>query len=247
VLPRFYAPTLTAGDETVALEADEATHLTRVLRIPPGREVVVFNGRGTVCRARVELADKRGVVLRVLSAGRSAPELPFPLTLAHAVLKGDGMDEVVRNAVLLGVSAVVPVITSRSEVSASQISRARRVDRWRRIAISSAKQCGRAIVPVLGEPADLDGALVAAKPARLVMLVEPEASPDARGLDELPRGTPADGAWVFVGPEGGWAPEEISRAAEAGALPLTLGRLTLRADIAATIALPVLRYCWGAL
>jgi 16S rRNA (uracil1498-N3)-methyltransferase len=243
---RFYAPGLEPANETVALDDDEASHLVRVLRLAPGAEVRVFNGRGVERLARVELADRRGVVLRVLSAVAAAPELPFPLTLAQSALKGDGMDEVARDAVMLGVTRIQPLVTERSEMSRAQIERGHRIERWARIAVSSAKQCGRSVVPPVDAVRTLDEALSGAAGAVLV-LVEPGASASAVRVRELPGGPPAGGATVIVGPEGGWSPAEIARALERRATLVTLGALTLRADAAARVALPVLRYAWGTL
>jgi 16S rRNA (uracil1498-N3)-methyltransferase len=242
---RFYAPGLEAADDTIALDEDEGAHLVRVLRLAAGAEVAVFNGRGVERRACVELADKRGVVLRIVGAIDPAPELPFPLVLAQAVLKGDGMDDVVRDAVMLGVTRIVPLLTQHSEVSAAQIARTRRVDRWTRVAISSAKQCGRAVVPSVAEPATLAALLAGA--ARAYVLVEPRAADAVTHVRALPESAPVDGAVVIVGPEGGWSREELEAAREAGATLVTLGALTLRADAAAATAIPVLRYLWRAL
>jgi 16S rRNA (uracil1498-N3)-methyltransferase len=244
--PRFYAPDLNPSDETIALDEDEATHLVRVLRLQTGAEVAVFNGRGVERRAKVELADKRGVVLRVVEAIEPAPELAFPLTLAQAVLKSDGMDEVVRNAVMLGVTRIVPLLTQHAEVSAAQIARTFRVDRWTRVAVSSAKQCGRAVVPGVSEPVTFE-ALLTAEGTRALVLVEPRAPAEVTHVRDLPADTPAAGATVVVGPEGGWSPKELQIARDAGATLVTLGALTLRADSAAATAIPVLRYVWKAL
>ena len=169
---RFYAPAFEAADETIALPDDEAQHLVRVLRVEKGREVLVFNGRGHQCRARVELADKRGVVLRVTGIEPPAPELPFALTLAQAALKGDKTDDIVRDAVMLGVAAVQPLVTRFIDVPAGPLAVGRRVERWQRVAVSSVKQCGRAVVPTVREPATLESALADASGLRLV-LVEP--------------------------------------------------------------------------
>jgi 16S rRNA (uracil1498-N3)-methyltransferase len=245
-VPRFYAPGLEPEDETVALDEDEAAHLVRVLRLAPGAEVRVFNGRGVERLARVELADKRGVVLRVQAPVTAAPEVPFPLVLAQAALKGDGIDEVARDAVMLGVTRLQPLVTDRSEVSRVQIERGRRVDRWERIAVSSAKQCGRAVVPPVDPPRTLAEALSGAAGSVLV-LVEPSASAAAVRVSSLAVGPPAGGATIVVGPEGGWSPAEIAQAVEHRATLVTLGSLTLRADAAARVALPVLRYMWGTL
>ena len=120
---RFFAPTLTSADETIALDDDEASHLVRVLRIEPGREVRVFNGHGLERMARVELADKRGVVLRIVGDATAAAELPFPVVLAQSVLKGDAMDQVIRDAVMLGVTAIAPIVSAHTEGSLSHIQK----------------------------------------------------------------------------------------------------------------------------
>jgi 16S rRNA (uracil1498-N3)-methyltransferase len=244
--PRFYAPDLTDDDETVALDEDEAAHLVRVLRMQPGAEVSVFNGHGLERQARVELADKRGVVLRVIGPIAPAPELPFALVLAQAVLKGDGMDDVVRDAVMLGVTRIVPLLTQHAEVGAAQIARTYRVDRWSRVAISSAKQCGRAVVPAVEEPQALEAVLRERTRAAYV-LVEPRAAAGVTHVSDLPASPPEAGATVFVGPEGGWSAQELELARAAGATLITLGALTLRADAAAATAIPVLRHVWRAL
>jgi 16S rRNA (uracil1498-N3)-methyltransferase len=241
---RFYAPAFDAADETIALPDDEAQHLVRVLRVEKGREVLVFNGRGHQRRARVELADKRRVVLRLTGIEPPAPELPFALTLAQAALKGDKTDDIVRDAVMLGVAAVQPLVTRFIDVPAGPLAVGRRVDRWQRVAVSSVKQCGRAVVPTVREPATLESALAEASGLRLVLVEPAMAAIGARSLDDVPR---PEAATVFVGPEGGWAPEEVSRAREGGAILVNLGARTLRADAVAIVALSILLYAWEAL
>jgi 16S rRNA (uracil1498-N3)-methyltransferase len=245
-MPRFYAPALTPADQTIALDEDEAAHLVRVLRIEAGREVRVFNGMGLERLARVELADKRGVVLRIVGEATAAAELPFPLVLAQAVLKGDSMDQVIRDAVMLGVTDIAPIVSARTDGSLAHILKTRRVDRWQRVAVSSAKQCGRATVPTVRAAASFDSTFERVEHDVLV-LAEPGAWSDAVPVAALPRRHPTRGVVVIVGPEGGWAPEEVARARQCGATGVTIGALTLRADAAAVVALPVLRYIWGSL
>jgi 16S rRNA (uracil1498-N3)-methyltransferase len=243
---RFYAPALEAADHTIALPDDEAEHLVRVLRVTRGEDVRVFNGRGLERLARVELADKRGVVLRVTAAVEPAPEVPFPVTLAQALLKGDRMDDTVRDAVMLGVSAVQPVLTRHVAVPAAQLGRDGRRTRWERVAVSSAKQCQRAVVPAVHAPQPYRDVLAQTAPARVV-LVEPAAHAAVRRVRDLPIPAPATGVVVFAGPEGGWAPDEIEEAAASGAVLVTLGARTLRADVVALVALPVLLHHWDVL
>ncbi len=243
---RFYAPDLGEDDQTVALDGGEARHLVRVLRVATGSEVRVFNGRGIERRARVELADARGVVLRVIEPADAAPELPFALTLTQAVLKGDAMDAIVRDAVVLGVTRVQPIVTARTEVGMRQLAGGQRVERWQRIAVSSAKQCGRAVVPSIGSPAPVAAAFDAARDADHVMLAEP-ALAAAQRVETLLIERRARDVCVWVGPEGGWDDQEVRTFVDRGATIVTCGGLTLRADMAAVVVLPVLRYIWGAL
>ena len=139
----------------------------------------------------------------------SAAEARVAVTLVQAVLKSDKMDDVVRDAVMIGVAAIQPIVTARSEVTRASIERGRRRERWERVAVSSAKQCGRAVVPVILEPEPFDAiaTLVDERqlPGPALMLVEPQAGADAISLRELD-GRPPREASLLIGPEGGWTP-----------------------------------------
>ena len=126
---RFFAPSLDPGDETVVLPRDEAEHLTRVLRLGVGDTVAVFDGRGREYLARVANALRRDVRVQLVSRIEPAREASVRLTLAQAVLKGDKMDEVIRDAVMLGVAAVQPIVASRSEFTVAMLLRSARVER----------------------------------------------------------------------------------------------------------------------
>ena len=139
-LPRFFAPHATDTGASIELPEEESTHLARVLRLPPGARIRVFDGRGREWDATVERVAKQTVAVTLGESAPPAREAGIALTLAIAVLKGDKMDDVVRDAVMLGVTAIQPVVTTRTEVSAAAIERSRRVDRWQRVAVSSSKQ-----------------------------------------------------------------------------------------------------------
>lgn len=162
------------------------------------------------------------------------------LTLAVAVLKGDKMDDVVRDAVMLGAAGVQPLLSRRTEISAAALARSGRVARWQRIAVSSAKQCGRAVVPPVAEPVTFDAVLT--RPGLKILLVEPERGAGGIALSEVPD---AEAATLIVGPEGGWTDDEIERARAAGCMLLTLGPRTLRADAVPIVAMTALRVRWG--
>jgi 16S rRNA (uracil1498-N3)-methyltransferase len=225
----------------VTLPEDEAAHLVRVLRLKRGDAVRVFDGRGHEWRAEVAETGKKGATLRLLRRVTAAAEGGVPITLAMAVLKSDKMDDVVRDAVMLGAAGLIPLITERTEVSRGTVERGRRTERWQRVAVASAKQCGRAVVPAIAEAAVFADWIVRPAGEPLIILVEPGAEVMMLPIRRMMR--PAR-ATIAIGPEGGWTPAEIAAAAKAGAAPITLGALTLRADAAPTVALAAFRTIW---
>jgi 16S rRNA (uracil1498-N3)-methyltransferase len=243
MVPRVYVPSLTPGGRAVALPADEADHLRRVLRMVPGSAVRVFDGLGHEYEARVAEVGRAAVSVDVGDAVAPAPECAVRIVLAQAVLKGDRIDDVIRDAVMMGVAAVQPMLTRRTDVPASAFRRGGRVERWQRIAVASAKQCGRAVVPRIEPPRSLADSLAAHPCDATLILLEPSAAPGGpvgAGLHGAP-----GSAMLLIGPEGGWAPEEVARALAAGSLPVSLGPRTLRADAAPLVALGVLLHEWG--
>jgi 16S rRNA (uracil1498-N3)-methyltransferase len=246
VTPRFYAPDARTVGDVISLPHEEAEHLTRVLRLKRGDSVIVFNGRGLAFDAIVESAHKNAAAVSIGTQRSAAPEPRVAITLVQSVLKGDKMDDIVRDSVMIGVSAIQPVIATRSEVSQASLARGRRRERWARIAVSSAKQCGRAVVPVIlpPEPFEEVHRFIDDRrlPAPALMLVEPGAAPGARSLREL-GGQPPRTASVLIGPEGGWTDDEIGEASERCRL-LTLGGRTVRADAMALVAVAALFARW---
>jgi 16S rRNA (uracil1498-N3)-methyltransferase len=245
---RFYAPGAADGGRLVDLPPEEARHLARVLRLRAGAEVRVFDGAGHEFRAVVETVGRAGVRVRLVEPVAAAPEPRVRVTVAQAVLKGDHMDAVVRDATMLGAAAIRPLATARTQVAAAALARRRGVERWRRVAVAAAKQSRRAVVPAVSAPTDLAAYLaeVSARERLCLMLVEPGAPPPAaREAALLTRLPPPAEADLLVGPEGGWSPDELEAGLRAGCVLLTLGRRTLRADAVALVALAVLLFAWG--
>jgi 16S rRNA (uracil1498-N3)-methyltransferase len=154
------------------------------------------------------------------------------------------MDDVVRDAVMLGVAAVQPIVTRRTEATVAAIVRGARLERWRRVALASVKQSRRAVLPEVRTPLTFETYLDEPRAAMRLMLVEPAADVDADTLAVL-RGVPAPSdACVMIGPEGGWDERELSAADANGVRLISLGHRTLRADAVPIAALSVLNFLW---
>jgi 16S rRNA (uracil1498-N3)-methyltransferase len=241
---RFFAPDLDPGDEFVTLPRDEAEHLTRVLRLGVGDTVSVFNGRGHEFAARIASAVRRDVRVQLQARIDPPPEPSVPITLAQAVIKGDKMDDIVRDAVMLGVAAVQPIVSKRAETTVAALIRTNRVDRWRRVALASVKQSRRAVLPEIRTPLTLENFLAEPSTAMRVMLIEPAVA-GGDSVAALQRDSAPSDATILVGPEGGWTEPECALAREHGVRLMTLGHRTLRADAVPVAAISVLQFLWG--
>jgi 16S rRNA (uracil1498-N3)-methyltransferase len=223
------------------LDPDEAAHVTRVLRLGTGAEIDVVDGRGGTFHARIVEVSRGRVRVRVEGTASAAAEPGVRVTLVMSVIKGDRMDEVVRDATMMGVAAIQPVVATRSEVSVATVARAHRRERWQRIAVSAMKQCGRATLPPVHEPVTLErwlGSPEAAAP--VLVLTEPAVGAGSR-FGSVPRSAAAT---LLVGPEGGWTPDEAAAFAAAGFQFVALGGRTLRADAVPLVAMAALFEAW---
>jgi 16S rRNA (uracil1498-N3)-methyltransferase len=242
VRPRFHLAEFDQRSGRGALADDEASHLIRVLRLGVGAEIDAFDGRGGMYRAAVSALTRDAVSLTILGAVAAAPEPAIGVTVAMSVLKGDKMDSVVRDVTMMGAAVVQPIVSARSEMSLATLARAHRAERWQRIAVSSVKQCGRAVVPDIRHPLNLSDWLGDAASGATLALVEPAAG-GGRRFSELPSQVAVN---LLVGPEGGWTPEELSMMADAGVATVSLGARTLRAETAPLVALAALFEAWRA-
>ena len=234
--PRVFAPGAVEGHD-VLLPEDEGAHLVRVLRLGPGGAVRVFDGEGAEFDGEISAVARSAVHVRVGSPAVSAREPAVRLTAAPALIKGDGFDEIVRDAVMMGASAVRPVLTERTVVKTRDSMAAR----WQRVALAAVKQSGRAVVPRVDAPVTLDQLLATDASALRVTFVEPSA--DILVSDVMTMAPPAS-ALVIVGPEGGWSPAELELFKEKAMTFARIGGRTITAERATIAALAVLTAAW---
>lgn len=231
---RFFVEEPPEGAEAV-LHGDLAHRVARVLRLPAGTEIALFDGSGRSWPATVVAVESRRVLLTVGPPVRHAVE--STTVLLAGIIRPNRFEWLIEKATELGVTALLPVICARSAVRPAEIG-GTRLERWRRIGVEAAEQCGRVTVPELHPPAGFTAALEACR-GRSFVASEPAhgaAPPLGTALDGV-RGDPVT---VLTGPEGGLTPEEVERAVAAGARAVSLGPLVLRAETAAIAALSIL-------
>ncbi len=248
---RFYAPPAAFAPDgaSVGLARAESAHLAGVLRLRVGDEAFVFDGAGREFRCLVATERGRDGQTRLAVEQEVAPqrpESPLQLTLACALLKGEKFDLVVQKACELGVVRIVPVLTARGDVRVrAGDDMATRLVRWRRLALEAAKQSGRAVVPAVAAPVSCAALLMAESHASSPRLLFTERA--GLGLRETLVAWPAPVAQLtaLVGPEGGWADEELTQGSQAGWQLVTLGGRIMRAETAALVVTALLQHLCG--
>ena len=174
---------------------------------------------------------------------RPRPSRRYERVLVQAVLKGDKMDGVVRDATMAGVGQIVPVVTERSLVGRSVLKGA--LERWQRIAVASAKQCGRARLPAIDPPQPLRVWLEAPFDGRRLLLAEPSSGDDhIQTMRAALAGPVPLRVACIVGPEGGWSAGEREAATTAGCVLVSLGSMTLRAGAVGLVAVSLVNFAY---
>lgn len=225
---RYFLTQSPAGN-TARLDADEARHVARVMRARPGDELVVFDGFGHSWPAIITKIE-RGQVDLELGAMATEPEPACRLTVAVALPKGDRQKWLIEKLTELGGASLIPLTTTRSVAQPTAAAG----ERLRRGVIEACKQCGRS-------------RLLEIKAARHFtdLLTEPNAGPrllaDPAGSPLVPtiRPVPAN-VLIAIGPEGGFTPEEVAAADQAGFTRVSLGSSILRIETAAIAAAAII-------
>ncbi|HXI76069.1 MAG TPA: 16S rRNA (uracil(1498)-N(3))-methyltransferase [Steroidobacteraceae bacterium] len=239
----FVGSALTPGG-AVQLPPDTASHLAKVLRARAGDELVLFNGDGREFTGAIE-AVRGSRVSAFVGEGRAvARESPLAITLVQSVPRGDRMDFIVQKATELGVARIVPVLSQRSVVRLDAAQAESKAAHWRAVAISACEQCGRNSLPVIEAAQPLLTYLGESAPCAGPRLVfEPESVPQP--LAAASAGVTIADAQIAIGPEGGFAADELEAFRVAGFTQGGLGPRVLRAETAAIAAMVWLQTRFG--
>jgi 16S rRNA (uracil1498-N3)-methyltransferase len=244
-LTRVYVEAALTAGSVVQLGSDTASHLAKVLRARAGDELILFNGDGREFNGAIESVRGSRVSASVGDSRAMDRESPLGITLVQCVPRGDRMDFIVQKATELGVARIVPVLSQRSVVRLDKSQAESKVIHWRAVAVSACEQCGRNRLPLieaaqpllnyLGESAQGEG-------PRLVF--EPESPPRTDTAVRGPSGA-VTSAEIAIGPEGGFASDELEAFRVTGFTQVGLGPRILRTETAAIAAVVWLQARFG--
>lgn len=238
----FFDPKSRSGD-TVLLSEEESRHIIRVLRLQVGHEIELLDGQGTVYRAVIAAIDRRvaaclgAVVAAELGGGRT-------VRVGQGILKGEKMDTVVQKCTELGVTRLSPFQSSRCQGKADLSQNRKRHERWQRIGLASCKQCLRPQPMQLDGPVPLAGVVEEEAGSGILRLLFWEEEKAVR-LQDIPALVAAPAVTLLLGPEGGFAREEVDLARAHGWRTVSLGERILRAETATLTAVALVQYLIG--
>jgi len=242
---RIYHPHTLERDTSLELGEEDLRYLKSVLRLKEGDKLVLFDGMGSEYGTRIEEFCGHTVSLKVFDK-RSIPFPDSGITLAQSLPKGTKMDFIIQKATELGVSRIIPFVSSRSIPRLTREKAAAKHKRWKKISIEASKQCGRTKIPELSELSGFEAMLdLPSDDALRIILWEAEAE---RGLKVILRDSKDRGIrdfFIIVGPEGGFSWQEIDTSVRQGFVTASLGRNILRVETASLAILSILQYELG--
>jgi 16S rRNA (uracil1498-N3)-methyltransferase len=237
-IPRIFHPNAIVLNHEFQLHDDAANHVGRVLRMPKGAELILFNGDGFNYPVKISSSDKKRVSV-IASAQQINPvESPLKIHLGQGISRGDRMDFAIQKAVELGVSEITPLFTERCGVKLDGERLAKRNEQWQKIAISACEQSGRSVVPVV-HPAIALPLWLAQQTKELKLTLHPWANDTIKTL------IPNQHIRLIIGPEGGFSEQEMAQATAADFIGIQLGPRVLRTETAALTAISALQLQFG--
>jgi len=237
-MPKFFTGKDCISNDNIIIKGEDVSHISRVLRMSVGDEITVCDGCGTDYEAEITSIGKSAVEAKIISRSICEAEPKVKVTLFQALPKQGKMEYIIQKNTELGVFKIVPVYTKRCVAKPSD-----KTERWNKIALEAAKQCGRGIIPVVQDTIGFDEALkLMSNFHHKIMLYESEKNTTLRSVIS---GAEIDEIAVLVGPEGGFDEQEVQKAADLGIITVTLGRRILRTETAGAAVVPIIMYEQG--
>lgn len=252
-LPRVFLPPSAFADagqpdsgheaSPLTLEGEAFHHLCRVLRLKAGDRLYALDGLGTLYHVTLDEVAKDRAHGRVTASEPAGGEPPVAITLAAAIPKGERWELILQKATELGVSRILPLMTSRTVVQIDPRKAQDKLARWQKIVLEAAEQCERGRVPEVMMPMTWNAfvkAQASASPGELLLAcLERSGEPLSQVLEAVPQ---PEAITVLVGPEGGFSSAEADEALAMGAKGISLGSRILRAETASMAVLAMLSY-----
>lgn len=237
---RIYHPHDLHIDSEVQLGSQASIHISKVLRMKTGQQILLFNGDGSEYIAEIINPDRRRTRVKILKKSPVNRESSLSVHLGQAISKGEKMDFTIQKAVELGVNSITPLITNRSNVQLKADRMEKRLHHWQGVITSACEQCGRNQIPTLHAPIELDDWLLQTPADALKLTLHPDARQSLRDIHHQD-----EAVYLLIGPEGGLDREELTLSGKNGFKQISLGPRVLRTESAALTIVSIIQHKWG--
>ncbi len=238
---RFFVKQENIINENISIDGEDVQHISKVLRLKEGEEIVLCDQQGTDYKVTIESISKQSIRTTIQDKWQSIGEPSIEVVLYQGIPKSTKMDLIIQKCTELGITRIVPVITAHTVVKLeSEKDEAKKVLRWTKIAEEAAKQSKRGKVPTVEMPMSMENALEDSKKLGLSLIpyeLEREVSIKSALSSKQP-----NSIGFFIGPEGGFDTFEIDNAKQNGVIPVTLGTRILRTETAGFTILTCIMY-----
>ena len=243
-MPRFYVDKSIClnADKAINITGDDVNHIKNVLRLRIGEEITISDGEGTDYICKISSISSEMVIADIEDIIKNAAELSCKITLVQGMPKSDKLELIIQKAVELGVYEIVPVMTKRTIVKIDDKKSAKKLERYNAIAKSAAEQSGRGIIPGVKEFMSFKEALNYAKFLEMNIIPYEEAKGIEYSREVIKSIKGKKSLGIFIGPEGGFAKEEVEACEAIGAKCITLGNRILRTETAGLTTLSVIMF-----
>ncbi len=239
---RFFVEKEQIGEKTIRIIGSDVNHIRNVLRMKPGEEILISDGEKKEYHCEIKTLDPEYVEALIMFVKEEGLELPSKVYLFQGLPKNDKMELIIQKAVELGVYAVVPVATKRAVVKLDDKKEAKKLVRWQSISESAAKQAKRLIIPEVMPVMSFKEAVAFSQTMDVRLIPYELAENMAYTRQVLSQIKPGQSIGIFIGPEGGFAEEEVELALNSGMETITLGKRILRTETAGMTVLSILMY-----
>lgn len=231
-------------DNNIAHILEDAAHITRVLRMEIGDEVLLFDGSGYEYIAKLTQIDSKECTAEVLESRFSKQEPQCEVIVFQGIPKSGKMESIIQKSVELGVKEIVPVALDRCVAKLEKGKKeAEKLKRWNKISVEAAKQCGRGRIPIVTESVTIDEALRRMMNTDLAIMPYEVLGHDGdKSLKSVLKESNFKTVSVLIGPEGGFADNEAEKAKGAGVKLVGLGKRILRTETVAATMLSIIMY-----
>lgn len=237
--PRFFTENI--AETTAVITGEDVKHITSVLRMRAGDIAVLCDGRGTDILAKLLSSNGDRCEFEIVERSPNQAEPSIHVRLFQAMPKSDKMDFIVQKAVECGACEIIPIITKRCVSRPDEKTLFKKTARWQKIAYEAAKQCGRGIVPTVGETVEFSKMKTLISPENTgIMFYECSETPLKNAVTEFKRNVD-----IVIGSEGGFEQSEAEELQALGFAVVSLGKRILRCETAPVAALSVLMNVTG--